>query len=481
MAQSIKKNFLYSSILTTSGYIFPLLTYPYVSRVLGVEHLGTTNFVTNIVGYFVIISMLGMNVIGTREIAASTNEDRNNVFSSLFTLSLITTTISSIALLIASFFVPKFVQNQMMFIVGSLYVIFNFFQMEWLFRGLEDFKYITMRSLALKVLYVIAVFMVVKDTNDYDLYYYLSVAMTIANAVINVIYSRKYVRFSIKNIEIRKYIKPYIVYGIYTIFTSLYTTLNVGVLGFLCNDTEVGYYTTATKLYGIILSVFTAFTGVMMPRMSSLISSGKIDDFKRLTTRSYNLLILFSIPLIFFFVIMAPQVIMIISGPGYEGAILPMMIVMPLILIIGIEQVQIIQTLMPLKKDKQVLRNTLIGGSVGLLLNFILVPMLQSVGSAIVWTVSEITIMLLSFRILNKSIELNFPWKKIISSIVCYIPMAIGFYILSIYTNYIIALFASAMLMILYCYVVNLFVIKDKEALYVYNIIKDKLINKRKK
>ena len=77
MAQSIKKNFLYSCILTTSGYIFPLLTYPYVSRVLGVEHLGTTNFVTNIVGYFVIISMLGMNVIGTREIAASTNEDRN--------------------------------------------------------------------------------------------------------------------------------------------------------------------------------------------------------------------------------------------------------------------------------------------------------------------------------------------------------------------------------------------------------------------
>lgn len=478
MSKSLKKNFVYSGILTTSGYIFPLLTYPYVSRVLGVEHLGTNNFVSNVVNYFITLSMLGMSVVGTREIAAATKEERNRVFSSLFTLSLLTTVISSIALFLASLFVPRFIQNQMMFIVGSLHVLFNFFQMEWLFRGLEDFKYITMRSLAIKVAYVFAVFGVVRDTNDYDLYYYLSVAMTFINAAINVIYSRKYVRYSVFNIELRKYSKPYLVYGLYMIFTSLYTTLNVGVLGFFCNDTQVGYYTTSTKLYGIILSVFTAFTGVMMPRMSSLISCGMIDEFKRLTTRSYNLLILFSIPLVIFFVIMAPQVIMIISGSGYEGAVLPMMIVMPLILIIGIEQIQIIQTLMPLKKDKQVLRNTLIGGSIGLTMNFILVPILQSVGSAIVWTISEITIMLLSFRTLNKYLEFNFPWKKMISYIVYCIPMAIAIYILSKLTNYIIAVFASFLLMLVYCYLINIVILKDKEALSIYKMVKDKLIRK---
>ena len=199
--------------------------------------------------------MLGMSVVGTREIASATKEERNKVFSSLFTLSLFTTILSSIALFVATLFVPRFIQNQMMFFVGSLHVLFNFFQMEWLFRGLEDFKYITMRSLAIKMAYVIAVFVVVRDTNDYDLYYYLSVAMTFANAAINVIYSREYVRFSIISIELRKYLKPFLVYGVYMIFTSLYTTLNVGVLGFCCNDTEVGYYTTATKLYGIILGI----------------------------------------------------------------------------------------------------------------------------------------------------------------------------------------------------------------------------------
>ena len=213
--------------------------------------------------------------------------------------------------------------------------------------------------------------------------------------------------------------------------------------------------------------------------MSSLISNGMIDDFKRLTSRSYNLLILFSVPLVIFFVIMAPQVIMIISGPGYEGAVIPMIIVMPLILIIGIEQIQIIQTLMPLKKDKQILRNTLIGGAIGLLLNFLLVPILQSVGSAIVWTMSEITIMLLSFRTLNKCIELDFPWKKIISSIVYYIPMAITFYILSKFTNYILIVFASFLLMIAYCYLINIVILKDKEAIYIYKLLKGKLIPKR--
>lgn len=472
MSSSIRKNFFYSSILTTSGYIFPLLTYPYVARVLGVEHLGTNNFVSNVVSYFISFSMMGVGILGTREIAGAMKEERNSVFSSLFMLSLCSTILSAIILFITSFFVPKLLQNQMMFFAGSLNIVFNCFQMEWLFKGMEDFKYITMRSLSLKIVYVILVYMLVRNSNDYDILYYISVSITFANALINAIYSRKHVRFTLNGVNLKKYIKPFLIFGLYMIFGSLYTTLNVGILGIICNDIEVGYYTTATKIYGIILSLFTAFTGVMMPRMSSLLSEGKIDEFRRITLRSYNILMMFATPIMLYFMIMAPQIIMLIAGSGYEGAIVPMRIVMPLVIVIGIEQILIIQTLMPLRKDKLILRNTIIGGFVGLIANIILVPNLKSIGSAIVWTLSELTIMLLSIQCVKNCIPFNFPFKKFVSTILYYIPMAIIlFFNTMLWNNKYICIISSLLILLFYCYIVSAKLLRDFDMIYILNKI----------
>lgn len=132
--------------------------------------------------------------------------------------------------------------------------------------------------------------------------------------------------------------------------TSMYTSFNVTFLGFVTNVTEVGYYTTATKLHGIILAFFTAFTGVMLPRMSALVAENRMDEVKRLINKSFDLLFMISIPLIVFSIYFAPEIIYLISGNGYEGAITPMRMVMPLVLIIGMEQILIVQLLMPLKK-----------------------------------------------------------------------------------------------------------------------------------
>ena len=126
-------------------------------------------------------------------------------------------------------------------------------------------------------------------------------------------------------------------------------------------EVEVGYFTTATKLFSILLALYTAFTGVLMPRMSNLIREGCWDEFKILLRKSIDILLFFSIPLIIFSIVFAPEIINMISGKGYEGAIVPMRLSMPLILIIGLEQILIIQTLMPLKEDKIILRNSIFG------------------------------------------------------------------------------------------------------------------------
>lgn len=474
----IKKNFLYSTILTTANYIFPFLTYPYVSRVLGVTNIGICNFVDSIINYFVLFSMMGISIVGIREIAKSKGEKQslNKTFSSLFALNATTTAVLFIALIISIYTVPKlYVYRELMWL-GALKLAANFLTLDWLYRGLEDFKYITARTIAVKTVYVACVFIFVHEQNDYPIYYLLLCMMVVANAIINAFHSRKFVHLSFRTINVKLYVKPFFTMGTYMVLTSMYTSFNVAFLGFCSGETEVGYYTTATKLYTILLALFTAFTGVMLPRMSSLVSEQRYDEFRLLLQRSFNALVVFAVPLVYFCIVMAPQIILIISGKGYEGAISPMRIVMPLMLVIGYEQILIIQTLMPLKADKQILRNTILGASTGLLLNFILVPYLHSVGSAIVWFTSELVVLCSAQHAVKNIMGVDFPWKSVIKNVIYYIPMAVLVFIINgLIPTAILSVIVCGTLMVLYSYVLNVRIIKNEEVVRTISLLNKKI------
>ena len=153
---SLKKNFFYSALLTLANYVFPLITYPYVSRVLGVTGIGICNFVDNIVNYFIVFSTMGIFVIGVREIAAvrSGEQERSKVFSSLLTLNGLMTLAAALVLTLAIFFVPKLAAYRTLLFLGVAKLIAHSLSLEWFFRGVEEFKYITNRSIIIKTLYV---------------------------------------------------------------------------------------------------------------------------------------------------------------------------------------------------------------------------------------------------------------------------------------------------------------------------------------
>lgn len=421
---SLKKNFFYSSILTTANYIFPLLTYPYVSRVLGVNNIGVCNFIDGIINYFVLFSMMGIGILGIREVATNKNnpEKLQKTFSSLLTINSITTIIGLVILAIATVTIPRLTENLELMIFGGFKLLFNLFLIEWFYKGLEDFRYITVRTILVKCQYVIAVFAFVRKSTDYPIYYLITILMVVVNAIVNIIHSRKFTSFSFKGIEIKPYVKPYFTLGVYFLLTSMYTSFNVIYLGFVGGDTEVGYYTTATKLYTILIALFTALTGVLLPRMSSLIAEGKIDEFKAKINQSVNILLSISFPAIIFMTMLAPQIIYLISGPGYEGAIVPMRIILPLFFIIGYEQILVIQTMMPLKMDKIILKNSIIGAIVGVSLNILLVTKFAAIGSAIVWVACELIILTLSQFAILTQIGLKFPFRNICFNALTYSP-----------------------------------------------------------
>lgn len=468
----VKKNFLYSSILTTSNYLFPLITYPYVSRVLGVTNIGICNFVDSIVHYFILCSVMGIGVVGIREVANSKNDRQklNRVFSCLFWLNTITTSIALVVLLFVTFYIDQLRVHWQMMAVGSLKLVMNYLLIEWLYKGLEEFKFITLRSLVVKTLYVISIFIFVRSADDYLIYYLLSTLMIAFNAIINIVYSRKYVSIKIRGVNFSQYLHPFFILGIYTLLTSMYTTFNVVYLGFACSETEVGYYTTAVKIFGLLIAIYTAFTGVMLPRMSALLSEGKIKEFKLLLSKSNTLLFSFSIPIIFFSVVFAPLIVDVIAGAGYEGAILPMRIVMPLMLIIGYEQIIIIQALMPLKEDREILINSLIGALIGIIMNILLVSSFKSVGSSLVWVISEITVLCLAQHCVYKHIGNSFPWKEIIKNLIINIPLLLILVLLNTICNNSFFLFGYAStITIIYFLAVHLFVTKNEVLLNAFN------------
>lgn len=424
---SIKKNFAYKSALTFSTYLMNFITFPYVSRVLGVEGIGLVNFVDNTVNYFLLFATMGVGLLGVREIA-TVKEDkkrRDQVYSNVLALNLLFTLVSLGIYLLCVATIPKLCQYDELFYIGTGKIFFTVFLVEWFFTGVENFRYITLRSILIKVLYIISVFLFVRDMSDYRLYFILTVGVVALNALINQFYIRRFVRIRWRDIQLFKYLKQNVTLGIYTLMTSMYLTFNVMYLGLVSDNTEVGYYTTAFKLYSVVLGFFTAFTNIMLPRMSSLLANGEKDRFQELVNRSFSMMATVCIPLILCSMILTPQIIFILSGPGYEGAILPMRIIMPAAFAVGMAQVLAIQVLMPMKRDKILLRASIVGAVVSLLINVFLVPHVASVGSAVVLLCSEFVVTG-TYVIYNLSHRLTvIPYKVIVRSLFLALPIAL--------------------------------------------------------
>ena len=435
---SIKRNFIFNSLLTVSGYVFTLLTYPYISRVLGLSNVGIVNFVDGLINYFILFAMMGVGTVGIREVAINKKDRKelSKTFSGVITLNTISTLIAIVVLLTAMYTVPTLYPYRDLLYIGVCKLLFNILLVEWFFTGLEDFAYITKSTIAIKFLYVASVFLLVREASDYKIYYLLCVLTVIVNGLVNIVYCRKFISFTLRGLTVRPYLNTFFSIGFYVIIGSMYTSFNVAWLGFVSGTDEVGYYTTATKLHTIILALLTAFQNVMFPRVTSLLAEGKRDEYHEKLHVAVDSLLAFSFPIVITAIIFGPQILHLLVGNGYEGAYLPFRIIMPLIFVIGYEQIVCIQILMAMKQDKKLLINSCIGAASGLILNILFVSRLGAVGSSLVWLISEIIIMLGAQYWVSKTTEFRFPWSQIMKYTLVYSPVAIILVSISHYCVY---------------------------------------------
>ena len=482
MSSSIKKNFGYNLILTLCGYIFPLITYPYISRVLGVQNIGICNFVDSIINYFVLFSMLGIGSYGVREIARVKNQEerKNIVFSNLISFNIATTILAIILLLVCTITIPKFTEYRPFLLVGVAKLFFNVFLIEWFYQGIQNFRFITIRSLIVRIIYVVSIFLFIKAPEDTLLYFILTTGITIVNALINWFYSKHFVKLSFRKLDWHLFFIPIMTFGYYRVLTSMYTTFNTVFLGFTSGDIEVGYFATATKLYTIIMSVLSAFTTVMVPKVSELMHEGQTVKLQWIADQTLSVISAISLPIIIYSQFCSAEIIHVIAGPGYAGAIKPFRIVILMLLIIGAEQILIQQFLMASTKNKPIFIVSTCGAVVGIGLNLLLTPALASVGAAIAWGASEFIVLIAGMIYVRRNLGISVSIGSFVSDILWSLLYIIPLYGVNLlHFNLWMNLFVSGIVLFLVFVTINLWLHKNLQLVGIFTDVKSKIIHRK--
>lgn len=393
--KSLKMNFLMNAILTMSSFIFPLITFPYISRILLPVGSGKISFATSLVQYFNMFAQLGIPVYGIR-ICAQVRDDREELTRTaqeLVFLNLLMSLISYVILAFLILTVPRLRQERILYIIISFTIILTAIGMNWLYQALEQYTYITIRSIIFKIIAILAMFMLVHEQKDYVRYGAISIFAASASNICNFINVHKYIDLKyVGNYNLQRHLKPIFVFFAMSCATTIYTNLDTVMLGFMTTDEDVGYYNTAVKIKSILVSLVTSLGTVLLPRASYYIKQGNISEFKRINKKALNFVFLVSCPLTVYFIMFAKAGIFFLSGKEFGGSILPMQIIMPTLIFIGISNILGIQMLIPLGKEKIVLYSEIAGAIVDLIINALLIPKYASAGAAIGTLVAEFVV-----------------------------------------------------------------------------------------
>ena len=417
---SIKKNFIMNGILSLSSILFPLISFPYVSRILSPSGTGKVSFATSLVAYFLIIAQLGIPTYGVRATAKVRDNklELSRVVHELFCLNLLMCAVAYAGFFIAIETVPRLQGDKTLYIIVSLTILLNAMGMTWLFQGLEMYSYITKRSLLFKLIALIGMFLLIRSKDDYVIYGVLTIFASSASYIVNFIYANKLVSFkNVGGYNYKRHLKAIGVFFAMTCVSTIYTNLDTVMLGFMTTDIDVGYYNAAIKIKNALVSIVTSLGAVLLPRAAYYLEHDMKEDFMRISSKAINFVCVAAIPLAVYFIIFAEPSILLVSGSAYEGSVEPMQLIMPTLFFIGMTYVTGLEMLVPMGKEKYTLYSFIAGAVTDLILNFLLIPKMASSGAAIGTLTAEFMVLVVQVYFLRQEVMpvfRKFPWWKLL-------------------------------------------------------------------
>jgi O-antigen/teichoic acid export membrane protein len=424
---SLKKNVAYNTILTVSNVAFPIVTTPYVSRALGVENIGIVSFAMTYASYFALFAALGIPMYGMRETARLNNNaaERNKVFSELFAINCLSTVVCSAAYLATVFAVPALYEERVFLLIAGASVFFVPFGTDWFFAGREQFKLITIRSLATKIVSAAGLFVFVRSADDIIPYLILNTVAHLSGQAWNFVYMlRNEVKISFAHLNMKRHVRFVLILFASNIAVSIYTMLNTLILGFMSDYTQVGYYASAIKTGRLVLPVVTAMAPVVIARISALKNEpDREEQLHRLLNHSFGTMMMTAVPATIGLIMIAPRFVPVFFGAEFMPVVPSMQALSLLILIIGINNFFAVQILVGNGFDNKVFIVLLSGTVSGFCLNLLLIPFYGALGASIASVVAEIIVTVAAVVFTARLAPVRLCRKNMLQPIIASVPI----------------------------------------------------------
>lgn len=479
--KSLGFNALLNGIRNVLNLIFPLITFPYVSRVLSVQGIGINNFSSTYVNYFVLIAGLGINTYAIREGAKYRNNKKiiSKFSSQMFSINMLST-ICAYLFLILTLLVFANLRNYILCIlIYSLQIFFTTLGTEWIYTIYEDFSYITLRSIVFKIISIILLFIFVKNESDYLIYAGITVLATVGSNMLNYLHAKSLIQIKLtKNLDLKKHLKPILIIFATAITSTIYVSSDNTMLGLLKNDYSVGLYSVSVKIYGMVSGLVTSGLAVTLPRLAMLYGQKRIKEFNSIFFKTYNVLNLMALPSIVGLIMTSKDIILIISGKKYLPSVITLQIIAVALIFSVFSWFISSCVLIPAKREKQVLYALVICSFVNIILNFILIPAWSYNAAAVTTVVSELLSMTLmvyyAWDIIKGTILDKRVWSNLLSVLIGCIGIIGICWLTDIYIKTMIIHFIVSVVFSILIYFVILIVLKNSFIFDILNEFKER-------
>ena len=390
--KSLGVNAILNGVKSIMSILFPLITFPYVSRVLQAENLGKYNFALTFVSYFILLAGLGVSTYAVRE-GAKYRDDKevmSKFASEVFTINVASTVVSYFLLVLCVLIIPKFAAYSTLIWILSLEILFTTLGLEWIYTIYEEFVYISIRSILFHLIAVILMFLLIKTSDDYVKYAGITAFATIGANIVNFICLHRFIDLRLTTkFDLKEHLRPILLLFATAVATTIYVNFDVTMLGFMTTDRNVGIYTAAVKIYKIVKSFLSGVIIVSVPRLANYIGTGKIDEFRETFKKVFSALITLVLPAMVGLFCLSPQIVLLLSGRGYAGAEISLRILSVALLFSMFSWLYTSCVLITNKREKKVLIATAISAATNVILNFFLIPIWQENAAALTTVIAE--------------------------------------------------------------------------------------------
>ncbi len=426
--KSVAKNSVFNVVYRLINMLFPLVTSVYVAHILMASGVGKVSYAQNIAQYFIFLAPLGILNYGTREIAKIRldKEGTNKLFSELFSLNFISTFCCSVFYYLMVFKSGWYDDEQLLYLVTGLPIIFNIINVDWYYQGQEDYGYIAIRSVCIKMIALVCMLDFVRTTDDYVVYALIYSFGIIGNYIFNAVnLVRKGVRFTIRNLNIKPHLKPVFILFSSNIAIELYILLDTTMLGYFCGDAVVGYYTNSMKLVKIVISLITAIGSVLLPRLSFYRNQGLLEECSLLVSKVFMVMFFFAVPCGIGIFLLADIIVPLMFGETFVPAIQTVKIATIIIYVLGFSNLFGTQVLLTFGQEKKLLLCTCVAAVLNMTMNLFLIPRFQHNGAVVASVVCESLVTIMTFIFAKKFVTVKLEHLFVLKTVLATICMAV--------------------------------------------------------